>query len=86
LQNTLQDGLGAPSFASESATRRATAGTVKPAILKIIQDSVEGITAADIHERTGFRPNSVRGTLSTLRTEGLIYKKKDLWFAVSSEA
>ena len=64
-----------------SVVPRVTPGTVKPGILKIIHETPSGITTKDIIARTGFKPNSVRGTLSTLATENAIAKQGDLWFS-----
>ncbi|MBS3648552.1 hypothetical protein KEU06_07910 [Pseudaminobacter sp. 19-2017] len=48
---------------------RAAPGTVKPAVLKLIQDNPRGLTRRQIIEMTGFKHNSVRGTLWQLNTQ-----------------
>jgi hypothetical protein len=66
------------------AIGRATPGTVKPALASIIATSSVGVTTETIIARTGFKENSVRGTLHSLRTEGKIEKKGNLWFPASA--
>jgi hypothetical protein len=51
---------------------RAPAGTVKPTIKALIMNTPSGIRASQIIEKTGFKENSVRGTLSTLKDEGFL--------------
>jgi hypothetical protein len=58
---------------------RATSGTVKPAIKELIEKAPNGIRASDIIERTGFKDNSVRGTLAALRAEGFAERHGELW-------
>ena len=58
---------------------RAPSGTVKPAIKRLIEKAPNGIRASDIIERTGFKDNSVRGTLATLRAEGFAERHGELW-------
>ena len=53
---------------------RATPGTVKPAILKAIQEAPDGMTTREIADKTGFKYNSVRGTVWTLQKERAIVK------------
>jgi hypothetical protein len=57
---------------------RAPSGTVKPAIKELIEKA-PGIRASDIIEKTGFKDNSVRGTLATLRAEGFAERHGELW-------
>jgi IclR helix-turn-helix domain len=61
---------------------RASPGTVKPAIMALIKKAPKGIRTAEIIERTGFKENSVRGTLSTLRRKGFADQRGSLWFSV----
>jgi hypothetical protein len=63
-----------------SSEVRAQAGTVKPAIKALIENANNGIPASDIIEKTGFKENSVRGTLSALKTEGFAERRGELWF------
>jgi hypothetical protein len=50
---------------------KAPPGTVRPAIVKMIVES-SGVSTEQILAATGFKENSVRGTLSTLHKEGKI--------------
>jgi hypothetical protein len=59
---------------------RAPIGTVKPGIKALIENASYGITASEIIEKTGFKENSVRGTLSALRADGIAERRGDLWF------
>jgi hypothetical protein len=59
---------------------RAPAGTVKPQIKVMIENASDGITASEIIEKTGFKENSVRGTLSALKTEGFAKRRGEFWF------
>lgn len=65
---------------------RATPGTVKPMVLKLISEARNGITTRDIVRATGFKHNSVRGTLWALRKDGLITKDENKrWVASPQE-
>jgi hypothetical protein len=60
--------------------RRAVPGTVKPEIIRLIRESgSEGVSTEDLISRTGFKPNSVRGTVSTLQLEHTIQKMGNRW-------
>jgi hypothetical protein len=64
--------------------RRASPGTVKPEILRLIREaSAGGISTDELIAATGFKPNSVRGTVSTLRIEHAIERVGDRWVAVN---
>ncbi len=66
-------------------TSRAAPGTVKPTILSIIANSQNGMLTREVVSATGFKPNSVRGTLWTLRSEGSIEKADSgRWVATPS--
>lgn len=60
---------------------RATPGTVKPTIARLISTATGGLTTEDIVKQTGFKENSVRGTLHNLQNEGTINKSENRWFA-----
>jgi hypothetical protein len=60
---------------------RLAPGTVKPTILKLITNATKGMTTDEIAKHTGFKPNSVRGTLSALAKEEAITKTGNQWFA-----
>ncbi len=62
-----------------SSGDRATQGSVKPTIAKLIAESAAGMTPGEIIEVTGFKPNSVRGTLWTLMHDGAIVKREGRW-------
>lgn len=74
----------APKTKAETPKKRAPTGSVKPAIVKVIAESPKGVTADEIVGLTGFKPNSVRGTLWTLNNEGTIVKRQGRWFPSSS--
>ncbi len=59
---------------------RAPSGSIKPKIAELVYNGALGITAREIVDITGFKPNTVRGTLWTLRREGLIAKKGEGWY------
>jgi hypothetical protein len=59
---------------------RAPSGTVKPTIKAYIENAKDGILTSEIIEKTGFKVNSVRGTLSTLKAEGFADRRGELWF------
>jgi len=73
--------------ASEGPVTRTKAppGTVKPAILALIEQSL-GVTTEQIISTTGFKENSVRGTLSTLAKEGRIRRSFNQWFVKTNKA
>lgn len=58
---------------------RAPSGTVKPAVLRLIRESQGGITTTEITRLTGFKHNSIRGTLWGLQKEGKITKRGNRW-------
>jgi|ERR1700677_3369409 hypothetical protein len=55
---------------------KAPPGTVRPAIIKMIEGS-SGVSTEQILAATGFKENSVRGTLSTLHKEQKIARNAD---------
>jgi hypothetical protein len=60
---------------------REAPGTVKPTLLKLVTDSPQGISTKELIARTGFRANTTRGTLWSLRTqEKQIHKVGNKWF------
>jgi len=83
-------GEPAPSLASAPpvatpATEegRATPGTVKPTIMRLIAEAPNGLTTQELTERTGFKHNSIRGTLWTLKHEGAVLREDNRWVAAS---
>lgn len=72
---------GHPAIVVAPSDVRAAPGTVKPTILRHIEESsFQGITTEELIAETGFKPNSVRGTVSTLQSERAIAKVGDKWF------
>lgn len=63
-----------------SEEARATPGTVKPRIMALIEYAKDGITTSEIIEKTGFKENSVRGTLSALKAEGFAERHGEFWY------
>jgi hypothetical protein len=68
---TLVGEVHVPNIASARTSTKAPPGTVRPAILKMIEQS-PSVSTEQILVATGFKENSVRGTLSTLHKEGKI--------------
>lgn len=62
---------------------RASPGTVKPAILELIKAHPEGLTTREIAKKTGFKFNSVRGTVWWLASkDNAIERRGQKWFAL----
>ena len=60
---------------------RATQGSVKPTIAKMIAEhETDGLTPGEITHQTGFKANTVRGTIWTLGQEGSIVKRGSRWY------
>jgi hypothetical protein len=64
---------------------KAPPGTVRPAIVKMIEGS-SGVSTEQILAATGFKENSVRGTLSTLHKEGKIARNAQGYWIKRLEA
>jgi hypothetical protein len=74
------DSPSTPRHSSASIARpsaKAPPGTVKPAILRMLDDSA--LSTEQIIRITGFKENSVRGTLSTLLKAGEIERNGGYW-------
>lgn len=69
----------------EEPEERAAPGTVKPVIHQLVVSSKTGITMADIERQTGFKSNTVRGTLYALKREGFVDKEGDHWYPLTKE-
>lgn len=67
--------------AADTSDKRAKPGSVRPAIMQMIADTDAGVTSEEIVKATGFKPNSVRGTLWTLGHEGLAVKRGNRWYS-----
>lgn len=65
----------------EAPKRRASPGSVKPAITQYVLEH-PGSTTEEVRKHTGAKSNSVRGTLWTLTTEGMIERRDGRWFPV----
>lgn len=82
--------LGEPEIVPAGRTiapivARAAPGTVKPTILQRIKDAKAiGLTTEELIEQTGFKANSVRGTVSTLQAEGMIQRMGNRWIQTES--
>jgi hypothetical protein len=76
-----------PLYDTNASEPRAKAppGTVRPAILSMIELS-SGVTTEHIIRTTGFKENSVRGTLSTLAKELRIERRGNEWFVKKIKA
>ena len=59
---------------------RVAPGTVKPTIMRLIEESSGlGISTNEIINKTGFKENSVRATLTTLGNDGFAERRGDRW-------
>jgi hypothetical protein len=74
-----------PNIANARVSTKAPPGTVRPAIVKMIEGS-PGVSTEQILTATGFKENSVRGTLSTLHKEGKIARNAQGYWIKSLEA
>lgn len=71
----------------DEGSDRLPPGTVKPTVLKTIQQFPEGISIRDIEQLTGFKHSSVRGTVWLLQKEGEVQKGEgNLWVPSHHEA
>jgi hypothetical protein len=64
---------------------KAPPGTVRPVILAMIKRA-DGLLTEQILKETGFKENSVRGTLSTLQKQGEIERAAGRWIEKSKGA
>jgi hypothetical protein len=75
---------GGPLGAVVRTAAKAPPGTVRPAILAMIEAS-EGLLTEQILKATGFKENSVRGTLSNLQKQGEIERSAGRWIRKKSK-
>jgi len=75
--------LGATDVGRTDA--KARPGTVRPVILAMIE-RCDGLLTEQILKETGFKENSVRGTLSTLQKQGEIERAAGRWIKKSKGA
>jgi hypothetical protein len=72
------------SVPTQVSEGRATPGTVKPHIISLIsQAGSNGISTDELISVTGFKPNSVRGTVSTLQIENTIRRVGNRWVSAA---
>jgi len=67
------------ALTSNSPNIRARRGSVEPAVMGAIADSIKGKKPAEIAAETGVPENSVRGMLNKLRKENRVFKSGDVW-------
>jgi hypothetical protein len=65
---------------SDKTTARSPRGSVAPAVLDALRDTIKGKKPAEIAAEKGIPENSVRGILNKLRHEGAVEKRGELWF------
>jgi hypothetical protein len=70
-----------PNLANARASAKEPPGTVKPTILKLVMDTPGGLPTEEIIAKTGFKENSVRGTLSGLLKLGQVFRSGKNWVA-----
>jgi hypothetical protein len=73
-----------PSPSAAIPEKRAISGSVKPTIEGMIRAARNGLTVEDIATATGFKINSIRGTLWTLGHDNLAVKRDGRWFSNTS--
>jgi hypothetical protein len=74
---------GAPTAVEQPSGARAVPGSVKPAVERTVRDN-PGLTTEQIQARTGFKINSVRGTLWALSAQDkTIEKREGRWFPIA---
>ena len=66
----------------QHTSKRASPGSVKPQVAALVAKYIDGISAEMIAQVTGFKFNSVRGTLWTLGNEGVVERQGSKWYAV----
>jgi hypothetical protein len=62
-----------------AVVHRAPRGSVEPAVMGAIAESIKGKKAAEIAAETGVPENSVRGMLNKLRKENRVFKVGEVW-------
>ena len=80
-QSAQPESVGSSYSTAESAPPqlpRAPRGSVRPAVMKMLARTL-GASQSEIVKETGVNENSVRGILNTLRNEGLVVKKGEVW-------
>ena len=92
INNLLLSDIGKPDDPPEPSRlaphygKRAAQGSVKPRIVRILEDSSVGLEMGHICQLTGFKPNSVKGTLWSLSKEGVAVKRNGRWFHVAKDS
>jgi len=65
--------------------KRAPQGSIKPALLRALEPYPLGLPASDIVASTGFKENTVRGTLRQLLAEGKVLKRNNFWLIAKKD-
>jgi hypothetical protein len=68
-----------PLASSSPQSHRARRGSVEPAVMGSIANSIKGKKAGEIAAETGVPENSVRGMLNKLRKENRVFKSGEVW-------
>ncbi|CAO4139439.1 hypothetical protein [Methylorubrum aminovorans] len=66
--------------ADTGSADRAPPNSIKPALARLIREQ-PGLTTMDIRRITGFKPNTIRGTLYALGKEGEIKHSEGRWYS-----
>lgn len=75
--------------ANKEKPERAVSGTVRPAIITVMQAAVSGLRSNQVFDAVqkgghlAIKDNTVRATLNKFKEEGLTEKRGDLWFWVN---
>ncbi|WP_143132141.1 hypothetical protein [Methylobacterium sp. 174MFSha1.1] len=65
-----------PAFGGGEDTGRATPGSVKPRVAQLVSER-PGITTRQIEDATGFKLNSIRGTLWALHAQDHVIERRN---------
>lgn len=68
----------------QHVAKRASPGSVKPTIAKLVADR-PGLTTRELEQITGFKLNSIRGTLWTLQNEKVIERRGEQVFPLAQK-
>lgn len=72
--------ISCASSHDSTTDRRAAPGTVRPAIIAALAQVMSGLRPADIAAKTKLSENTIRGTLRSMRIDGITEKRGELWF------
>lgn len=79
-RSSLASFLATPIPPDADANGRLRVGTVKPEIIRLVNEAPSGLTLDEVIAMTGFKANSVRGTLYHIERMGLIAKRAGRYF------